>query len=124
MNVGQLTAVIVALVSAIALALLNPTTDAYMRFVQGELDKALERMSPTAPTKEQEFIRQVFRAQSPKIVDGIVRPHTRRRNWGFVSFYRTQVMDTDVLVVGVAGTFIPIRGVEEAAVRIGRLAFD
>jgi hypothetical protein len=33
------------------------------------------------------------------------------------------VIDTKVVVLGVAGRFIPIEGVEEATIKIGRLAF-
>ena len=123
MSVRQLAVMVMALTGAVALALSNPTTDDYLRFVESELGKALDRMDQKTPTKEQQFIRQVFRAQSKKILDSVVRPHTVRRNWGVMSLYETDTMDTQVVVLGLAGRFVPIKGVEEATLRIGRLAF-
>jgi hypothetical protein len=32
-------------------------------------------------------------------------------------------MSTQVVVIGVAGRFIPIKGVEEATIKIGRMVF-
>jgi hypothetical protein len=33
------------------------------------------------------------------------------------------VLDNEVLVIGIAGRFIPIKGVEETILKIGRMAF-
>jgi hypothetical protein len=33
------------------------------------------------------------------------------------------VLDQPVLVLGIGGQFVPLRGVEEATVKVGRLAF-
>lgn len=40
-----------------------------------------------------------------------------------MSQYETQVADTKVVVLGLGGRFIPLQGVEEAARKIGRMAF-
>jgi hypothetical protein len=37
--------------------------------------------------------------------------------------YRTNVLKEEIVVLGVATWFVPLRGVEEATVKIGRLAF-
>jgi hypothetical protein len=37
--------------------------------------------------------------------------------------YRTKILDQEIVVVGVATRFVPVRGVEEATLKIGRLAF-
>ena len=58
-----------------------------------------------------------------KLVEGVVRPNTTRNNWGLLSFFETNVLDQPVLVLGVAGQFVPLRGVEEATLKVGRLAF-
>jgi hypothetical protein len=115
--------VVIILAGAVGLALFNPTTDDYLRFVEQELSKAIDRMDQRAPTREQQFIRQVFRSQSKKLLESVVRPHTTRKNWGVLSRYETQVADTRVVVLGIGGRFIPIEGVEEATLKIGRMAF-
>jgi len=115
--------VVAMLAGAVALALSNPSMNDYLQFVERELDKAMSRMNTATSTREQQFIRQVFASQSKKILQEVVLPHTRRQNWGLASRYETTVMDTRVVVLGVAGRFIPIEGVEEATVKIGRLAF-
>lgn len=56
-------------------------------------------------------------------MEGVVRPNTTRNNWGLLSFFETNVLDQPVLVLGVAGQFVPLRGVEEATLKVGRLAF-
>jgi hypothetical protein len=40
-----------------------------------------------------------------------------------LSRFETQVADTKVVVLGISGQFIPIEGVEEATLKIGRMAF-
>jgi hypothetical protein len=123
MSLFRLSVIVVALAGAIGLALSNPTMDDYLRFVEQELSKAIDRMDKGSPTREQQFIRQVFQSQSRKLLELLVRPNTVRRNWGFVSRYETQVADTKVIVLGLGGRFIPLQGVEEATLKIGRMAF-
>jgi hypothetical protein len=69
------------------------------------------------------MIRQVFRSQGRKLIEGIVRPSTVRHNWGLLSQYETRVAETKVVVLGIGGQFVPIKGVEEATVAVGRMAF-
>lgn len=124
MSLLRLIVVVVLLAAAVGLALSNPTMDDYLRFVERELGKALDRMDQGTPTREQQFIRQVFRSQSKKLLESIVRPHTTRQNWGLLSRYETQVVETRVVVLGIGGRFVPIEGVEEATLKIGRMAFQ
>lgn len=123
MSLLRLTGLVLFLAAAVALGLSNPTMDDYLRFVEQELGKAIDRMDQSTPAREQEFIRQLFRTQSKKLLDGVVRPQTVRRNWGLFSRYETHVADTRVVVIGVAGRFVPFEGLEEATVKIGRMAF-
>ncbi|MFO0706057.1 MAG: DUF4359 domain-containing protein [Nitrospira sp.] len=123
MSVLRLTIIVGLLAGAVGLALSNPTMHDYQTFVEAELGKAISRMDQSGPTREQQFIRQVFKSQSGKIIQEVVLPHTKRQNWGLLSRYETNVSDTKVVVLGVAGRFIPIQGVEEATIKIGRLAF-
>jgi hypothetical protein len=119
----RLSAVVILLAGAVGLALTNPTMDDYLRFVEQEMSKALDRMDQSTPTREQQFLRHVFRSQSKKLVESVVRPHTSRQNWGILSRYETHVVDTRVVVLGIGSRFVPIEGVEEAALRIGRMVF-
>lgn len=123
MSLLRLTLVVVALAGAVGLAWSNPTMDDYLRFVERELSKAIAQMDRGTSTREQQFIRQVFQSQSRKLLESLVRPNTVRQNWGIVSQYETQVADTKVIVLGLGGWFIPIQGVEEATLKIGRMAF-
>ncbi|MEW6247092.1 MAG: DUF4359 domain-containing protein [Nitrospirota bacterium] len=107
----------------VALAATNPTTDDYLLFLEAKLSQALERMDQTAPSREQNLIRSVFRTQGKRLIAGVVRPNTVRRNWGLVSLFETRVLDVRVVVLGVAGRFVPIEGVEEATLKLGRAVF-
>ena len=115
--------VVAALLAAIGLAMTNPTMEEYLQFVEVRLGAALDAMDQSASDREKTMIRAVFRSQGKRLLEGIVRPATVRANWGLWSLYRTKVLDTEVIVLGVASRFIPLRGVEEATVKIGRLAF-
>ena len=95
----------------------------YLAFVEAELGKALDRSDQTQSGQEQAMVRAIFRSHSREIVGSMVRPHTIRRNWGLASAYETTVLDSHILVLGVAGRFIPLRGIDETILRLGRLAF-
>lgn len=123
MSLLRLSVIVVVLGGAVGLVWSNPTMDDYLRFVERELGKAISRMDQGTPTREQQFLRQVFRSQSRKLLESFVRPNTTRQNWGMLSRYDTQVADTKIVVLGLGGQFIPIQGVEEATLKIGRMAF-
>jgi hypothetical protein len=123
MSLAHLATLVVVLAVAVGLALSNPTTDDYLQFVERELNGALDRMDQRTPSREQDLIRQVFRSQGKKLVEGIVRPSTVRQNWGLLSRYETSVAETKVVVIGIGGQFVPVKGVDEATLKIGRMAF-
>ncbi len=123
MSLVRLAIIVLTLAGAVGLALSNPTMDDYLLFVEQELGRAIDRMDQHTPSREQQLIRGVFRSQSKKLIAGVVRPATVRRNWGLVSQYETQIADAKVVVLGVGGRFIPIKGLEETTLRIGRMAF-
>ncbi|MBS0169004.1 MAG: DUF4359 domain-containing protein [Nitrospira sp.] len=116
-------AVVAGLLLAVWLAATNPTMDAYVQFVEARLTAEIEKMDQSGPRRDRDLIKAIFRAQGPKLVESLVRPKTTRNNWGLLSLFETNVLDQPVLVLGMAGQFIPLRGVEEATVRVGRLAF-
>jgi hypothetical protein len=123
MSLLRLSVIVLALIFLVGLAWSNPTTDDYLRFVELELGKAIDRMDQGTSSREQQFIRQVFRTQSKKLLESVVRPNTARQNWGMMSLYEAQVAGTNVVVLGIGGRFIPLQGVEEATLKIGRMAF-
>ncbi len=112
-----------SLLVAVGLVATNPTMDAYVHFVEARLVAEIEKMDQSGPRHDRDLIKAVFRAQGPKLVEGVVRPNSTRNNWGLLSFFETNVLDQPVLVLGVAGQFVPLRGVEEATLKVGRLAF-
>mgnify|MGYP001475715864 FL=1 len=123
MNNLTLVGLVGGLLVAVGLAATNPTMDAYVHFVEARLVAEIEKMDQSGPRHDRDLIKAVFRAQGPKLVEGVVRPNTTRNNWGLLSFFETNVLDQPVLVLGVAGQFVPLRGVEEATLKVGRLAF-
>ncbi|MDH4235899.1 MAG: DUF4359 domain-containing protein [Nitrospira sp.] len=123
MSLARLVVAVLVLAGAVGLALSNPTMDDYVRFVEQELGKAIGKMDQRTPSREQQFIREVFLSQSKKLVEAVVRPSTVRRNWGLVSQYETQVAGSKVIVLGIGGRFVPIKGLEETTLKIGRMVF-
>ena len=123
MSLLRLSLVATALAVNVALALTNPTTDQYLGFVQAELTKAVDRMDQSTPEREGTVVRNIFRRHSQELLNSMVRPHTMRRNWGVFSRFETTVLGTQVVVIGIGNQFIPIEGVDEAILILGRRIF-
>jgi len=123
MNLLQLSCLVIGLSAAIVLALTNPTTEQYLSFVQSELSLAIERMDSSTPERERTVIQNIFRTHGQELIQGVVRPNTVRRNWGLFCRFETKVLDVHIIVLGIGGHFIPLKGVDEAVVRLGRLTF-
>jgi len=123
MSLLRLSLVATALAVSVALALTNPTTDQYLGFVQAELTKAVDRMDQSTPEREGTVVRNIFRRHSQELLNSMVRPHTMRRNWGVFSRFETTVLGTRVMVIGIGNQFIPVEGVDEAILTLGRRVF-
>ncbi len=123
MNNLALALLTLVLAVCVVLAATNPTTDDYLLFIEAKLSQALERMDRAGPSGEQHLIRSVFRRQGKRLLEGVVRPHTVRRNWGLLSLFETRVWDVRIVVLGIGGWFVPIKGVEEATLKFGRAVF-
>ncbi|MCP9441479.1 MAG: DUF4359 domain-containing protein [Nitrospira sp.] len=121
MSLTRLAFLVVILAGAVWLAWSNPTMDDYIRFVELEIHRALDRLDERTSARGQRFVHEVIRTQSRQLVDGVIRPATIRKNWGLLSWYETLVARTKVVVLGVAGRFIPISGMEEATKKVERL---
>jgi Domain of unknown function (DUF4359) len=123
MSLLRMSLVVTALAVSVALALTNPTTDQYLGFVQAELAKALDRMDQSTPEREGTVVRNIFRRHSQELLNIMVRPHTMRQNWGVLSRFETTVMGNRVVVIGIGNQFIPVEGVDEAILTLGRRVF-
>ena len=123
MTVLRLCVTVILLSISIGLVLSNPTMDEYLSFVEAELGKAMDRSDQGPSSREEAMLRSIFRSHSHELMDSAVRPHTVRRNWGVASLYETSVFDSRIVVLGVAGYFVPLKGIDEGILRLGRRAF-
>lgn len=119
----RLSLIVAVLAVSVALALTNPTTDQYLGFVQAELTKAIDRMDQSTPQREGTVVRNIFRRHSQELLNSMVRPHTTRQNWGILSRFDTTVLGTRVVVIGIGNQFIPVEGVDEVVLTLGRRVF-
>jgi hypothetical protein len=123
MSLLRLSLVVTVLAVTVVLALTNPTMDQYLSFVQAELTKAMDRMDQSTPEREETVVRNIFRRHSQELLNSVVRPHTMRKNWGVLSWFETTVLGTRVVVIGIGSQFIPVEGVDEAILTLGRQVF-
>jgi len=123
MSLIHLSLAVTALAVSVVLALTNPTTDQYLGFMQAELTKAVDRMDQSTPEREGRVVRNIFLRHSQELLNSMVRPHTIRQNWGVLSRFETTVLGTRVVVIGIGNQFIPIEGVDEAILNLGRRVF-
>jgi hypothetical protein len=123
MSFLRLSLAVTALAVSVVLALTNPTTDQYLGFIQAELTKAMDRMDQSTPEREGTVVRNIFRRHSHELLNSMVRPHTMRQNWGVLSRFETTVLGTRVVVIGIGNQFIPVEGVDEAILTLGRSVF-
>jgi hypothetical protein len=123
MSLIRLSLVVTALAVSVVLALTNPTTDQYLGFVQAELAKTMDRMDQSTPEREGTVVRNIFRRHSQELLNSMVRPHTMRENWGVLSRFETTVLGNRVVVIGIGNQFIPVEGMDEAILTLGRQVF-
>jgi hypothetical protein len=123
MSLLRLSLAVTALAVSVVLALTNPTTDQYLGFIQAELTKAMDRMDQSTPEREGTVVKNIFRRHSQELLNSMVRPHTMRQNWGVLSRFETTVLGTRVVVIGIGNQFIPVEGVDEAILTLGRQVF-
>jgi len=123
MSLLRLSLLVTALAVSVVLALTNPTTDQYLGFVQAELAKTMDRMDQSTPEREGTVVRNIFRRHSQELLNSMVRPHTMRQNWGVLSRFETTVLGNRVVVIGIGNQFIPVEGMDEAILTLGRQVF-
>ena len=123
MSLLRLAMTVIVLGLGVGLVLSNPTMDDYLLFVEGQLGKEMDRSEQNHSGREQAMLKSIFRSHSHELMETAVRPHTIRRNWAVMSVYETSLFDVRIVVLGAAGSFIPLKGIDEAILRLGRLAF-
>lgn len=123
MSLLRLSLLVTVLAVMVVLALTNPTMDQYLSFVQVELTKAMDRMDQSTPERERTVVRNIFRRHSQELLNSVVRPHTMRKNWGVLSWFETTVLGARVVVIGIGNRFIPVEGLDEATLTLGRQVF-
>ena len=123
MSLLRLAMTVIVLGLGVGLVLSNPTMDDYLLFVEGQLGKAMDRSEQNHSGREQAMLKSIFRSHSHELMETAVRPHTIRRNRAVMSIYETSLFDVRIVVLGAAGSFIPLKGIDEAILRLGRLAF-
>jgi len=123
MSLLRLLCLVIGLSAAVVLAVTNPTMEQYLAFVQSELSQAIEHMDSSTPERERTVVQNIFRSHGRELIQGVVRPNTIRRNWGLLCRFETKVLDVHIVVLGIGGHFIPLEGVDEAVLRLGRLTF-
>ena len=123
MSLLRLAMTVIVLGLGVGLVLSNPTMDDYLLFVEGQLGKAMDSSEQNHSGREQAMLKSIFRSHSHELMETAVRPHTIRRNWAVMSIYETSLFDVRIVVLGAAGSFIPLKGIDEAILRLGRLAF-
>jgi hypothetical protein len=80
-------------------------------------------MDQSTPEREGTVVRSIFRRHSQELLNSMVRPHTIRQNWGILSRFETTVLGTRIVVIGMCNQFIPVEGVDEAILTLGRRVF-
>jgi Domain of unknown function (DUF4359) len=123
MSLFRLSLVVTALAVSVVLVLTNPTMDQYLNFIQAELTKTMDRMDQSTPEREGAMVRNILRRHSQELLNSMVRPRTIRNNWVILSRFETTVLGNRVVVIGIGNQFIPIEGVDEAVLTLGRQVF-
>ena len=120
MTIPRLLILVAVLAIGVGLALTNPTMDGYLQFIEQELNNAMNRMDQSTPSREQTMVKTIMRTHGRELLNSLVRPHTLRRNWGLCSLFDTTALGQHAVALGIAGHFIPLKGVDEAILKIGR----
>ena len=108
---------------AVWLAATNPTMDTYLQFVEARWSAEIDKMDQSGPRRDRDPDSISFRAR-PEIHGSLSGRIRDAEQLGSAQVcFETNVLDQPGLVLGIGGQFVPLRGVEEATVKVGRLAF-
>jgi len=123
MTIFRLSVAVISLGLAVGMVLTNPSMENYLDFVESELKKAIDRGELSPSDRDMSVVRSIFLSHSHEVVRSFVGPRTVRSDWGLVSLYRSRIVDSEILVLGVGGQFVPLKGIDDEILRLGRMAF-
>lgn len=106
--------VVTLLAVCVGLVLTNPTMQDYVAFLEQRLVLALDQR----PQGKSDLMGVLLTGQGRQVIEALVRPNTMRRSYGLFSLFETSLLGEHVLVLGVGGMFIPLRGIEQVAKKV------
>jgi len=123
MNNTVLVILVVLLGICVGLAWTNPATQDYGEYLERLIGQALARTDSTESTYDQNTVRDLLKSQGKFVITSVIRPNTTRRNYGLFSIFETQALGVRLVVLGIAGTFIPVEGddIEEVTRKLGQI---
>lgn len=102
------------LAGALALAWTNPTERDYEGYQDELLERALTRMGTSKEGASRGLVRQLLGSKEGLFLKSLIRSQTTRLNLGLCSLFETRLLSTELVVLGVGGTFLPLTDPEEA----------
>lgn len=117
---------VVTLAVLVGLAATNPTMSDYVQHLEMRLDEASTSIASRdqggqgRPGKDDrmDLLRELLRQNRRPLIESLILPNTVRRNYGVASLFETTVFNRQVVVLGLAGVLVPIKGLDEAVLAI------
>jgi len=123
MNNTVLAILVVLLGICVGLAWTNPARQDYGEYLEWLIGQALVRTDSTESMYDQNTVRDLLKSQGTFVIKSVIRPNTTRRNYGLFSIFVTRAFGVRLVVLGIAGTFIPVEGddIEEVTRKLGQI---
>jgi len=123
MNTAALAIPVVLLGICVGLAWTNPTTQDYGEYLETLISQALARTDSTESEDQEKTVRDLLKSQGKLVIKSVIRPNTARHNYGLFSIFETRAFGVRLVVLGIAGTFIPVEGdnTEEVTRKLGQI---
>ncbi|MDE3020164.1 MAG: DUF4359 domain-containing protein, partial [Nitrospirota bacterium] len=96
------------------LVLTNPTMQDYVAFLEQRLVLELDQNRQGKAG----LVGALLAAQGREVIEAVIRPNTMRRSYGLYSLFETSLLGEHVLVLGVGGFFVPLRGLEQVTKKV------
>ncbi|MDE3225219.1 MAG: DUF4359 domain-containing protein [Nitrospirota bacterium] len=98
----------------VGLVLTNPTMQDYVAFLEQRLVLELDQNRQDKAG----LVGALLAVQGREVIEAVIRPNTMRRSYGLYSLFETSLLGERVLVLGVGGFFIPLRGLEQVTKKV------
>ena len=112
--------IVLLLSITVGLALTNPTMQDYVAFLEQRLVLELDQNRQGKAG----LVGALLAAQGREVIEAVIRPNTMRRSYGLYSLFETSLLGEQVLVLGVGGFFIPLRGLEQVTKKVEGLGLS